>query len=126
MVLVFWYALFALFSIAINLSLQWIVLRFYDGFGSLYVAMFFGTLGGLFAKFVLDKKFIFYDTSKGFKSHSKKFFIYSLMGVFTTLLFWGFEISFDYFFDQKFLGATVGLILGYALKFYLDKRFVFV
>ncbi len=51
------------------------------------------------------------------------------MGVFTTLLFWGVEYSFIYFFathTMRYIGAVIGLILGYGCKYLLDKKFVFV
>ena len=57
--------------------------------------MFMGTLAGLVAKYILDKKFIFYHIPTDKKDDVKKFALYSLMGVFTTIIFWGTEIAFD-------------------------------
>ncbi len=128
MSLVFKYSLFAIFSTFINLLVQYISFVFYSGFLSLYLAMFFGTLAGLVAKYLLDKKFIFYYKTEDLKDDSKKFALYSFMGVFTTLIFWGFEIGFDYTFANefaKYLGAIIGLAIGYIVKYFLDKRFVF-
>ena len=90
--------------------------------------MFFGTLTGLIAKYILDKKYIFYYVVKDKKEDSQKFILYSIMGVFTTLIFWGFEIGFDYIFDSeiaKYIGAIIGLSIGYITKYFLDKKFVF-
>jgi putative flippase GtrA len=90
--------------------------------------MFSGTLAGLVVKYILDKKYIFYHMPKNKKEDGIKFLLYSLMGVFTTLIFWGFEIAFDYLSDHKnakYLGAVIGLSIGYIVKYYLDKRFVF-
>jgi putative flippase GtrA len=50
------------------------------------------------------------------------------MGVCTTLIFWMFEISFEYMFEfssAKYYGATIGLSIGYTMKYFLDKKFVF-
>jgi len=50
------------------------------------------------------------------------------MGLATTLIFWGFEFSFHYFFETKemrYLGGVIGLAIGYLTKYHLDKRFVF-
>jgi len=50
------------------------------------------------------------------------------MGVFTTVIFWGFEIGFNYIFTNpqaKYVGAIVGLSIGYIIKYFLDKKFVF-
>lgn len=123
------YIIFAIISTIVNLLTQFISFFIYDGFLSLYIAMTMGTLSGLVVKYVLDKKFIFYCEVKGKKENSKQFFMYSLMGVFTTFIFWGFEIGFDYMFGgeiAKYIGAVIGLSIGYIVKYYLDKRFVFV
>ena len=119
------YIIFAIISIAINLLTQYFVLIFAD---VLCIAMFFGTFLGLITKYFLDKKFIFYYRSKNKIDDGKKFFMYSFFGIFTTLVFWGFEISFDAVFKSdlaKYVGALLGLIIGYILKYFLDKNFVF-
>ena len=128
MFLVLKYSLFALIATIINLFTQFISLAIYSQDFSLYIAMFFGTLTGLIAKYILDKKYIFYYVVKDKKENSQKFILYSIMGVFTTLIFWGFEIGFDYIFDSeiaKYIGAIIGLSIGYITKYFLDKKFVF-
>lgn len=128
MFLVLKYSLFALIATIINLFTQFISLAIYSQNFSLYIAMFFGTLTGLITKYILDKKYIFYYVVKDKKEDSQKFILYSIMGVFTTLIFWGFEIGFDYIFDSeiaKYIGAIIGLSIGYITKYFLDKKFVF-
>ena len=128
MFLVLKYSLFALIATIINLFTQFISLAIYSQDFSLYIAMFFGTLTGLIAKYILDKKYIFYYVVKDKKEDSQKFILYSIMGVFTTIIFWGFEIGFDYIFDSeiaKYIGAIIGLSIGYITKYFLDKKFVF-
>lgn len=128
MLLVLKYSFFALIATIINLFTQFISLAIYSQDFSLYIAMFFGTLTGLIAKYILDKKYIFYYVVKDKKEDSQKFILYSIMGVFTTLIFWGFEIGFDYIFDSeiaKYIGAIIGLSIGYITKYFLDKKFVF-
>lgn len=128
MLFVFKYSFFALIATIINLFTQFISLAIYSQDFSLYIAMFFGTLTGLIAKYILDKKYIFYYVVKDKKEDSQKFILYSIMGVFTTLIFWGFEIGFDYIFDSeiaKYIGAIIGLSVGYITKYFLDKKFVF-
>ncbi len=123
------YALFALISTLVNLSFQWISFKIYSGFLSLYIAMIVGTLAGLVIKYILDKKWIFYHTPKDKKDDAKKFFLYSFMGVFTTIIFWGTEMLFYYFVDidgSQYIGGAIGLTVGYIVKYFLDKRFVFV
>ncbi|MEA2019174.1 MAG: GtrA family protein [Campylobacterota bacterium] len=124
----FWYIVFAIISTIINLSFQYLSFLVYEGIYSLYIAMFIGTLAGLVLKYILDKKYIFFHETKTKKENSIKFFLYSLMGVFTTIIFWGFEIGFDYMFESqnaKYIGAVIGLTIGYIVKYYLDKKFVF-
>ena len=128
MFLVLKYSLFALIATIINLFTQFISLAIYSQDFSLYIAIFFGTLTGLIVKYILDKKYIFYYVVKDKKEDSQKFILYSIMGVFTTLIFWGFEIGFDYIFDSeiaKYIGAIIGLSIGYITKYFLDKKFVF-
>ena len=123
------YIIFAVFSTLFNLLFQYFSFAIYMGWGSLYMAMFVGTLVGLVVKYILDKKFIFYHEVKDKKEDAKKFALYSLMGVFTTIIFWVTEISFDYFWkdpNAKYFGAVIGLSIGYVIKYFLDKRFVFI
>ena len=123
------YIIFAVISTLFNLLFQYFSFTLYSGFASLYVAMFFGALAGLIVKYVLDKKFIFYHEVKDKKDDVRKFTLYSLMGVFTTIIFWGTEIAFDALSQDpnaKYLGAVIGLSIGYIIKYFLDKRFVFI
>ena len=123
------YGIFAAISTLVNLLFQWISFRIYAGFGSLYTAMAVGTLAGLLVKYVLDKKWIFYHTPKDRRDDAKKFVLYSFMGIFTTIIFWGTEMLFYYlvrFPGSQYVGGALGLTIGYILKYFLDKRFVFV
>lgn len=125
---VFWYIVFAGLSTVVNLGCQYLSFALYSGIFSLYIAMSIGTLSGLITKYTLDKKYIFFHNPKNKKDEGKKIFLYSLMGLFTTFIFWGFEIGFDYCFESenaKYLGAFIGLGIGYIVKYQLDKRFVF-
>lgn len=124
----FKYILFAIASTLVNLFFQYLSFAFYNGYLDLYLAMFVGTFAGLVLKYILDKKYIFYHKPKNKKDDGKKFLLYSLMGVFTTFIFWGFEIGFDAIFENefaKYIGAVIGLSIGYVVKYFLDKKFVF-
>lgn len=128
MTVAFKYALFAILAMAVNIGSQYISFNIYDGPSGIYVAMFWGTLTGLIVKYVLDKRYIFRFHSTGLKEDTVKFFLYSLMGLFTTMIFWGFELFFYVVFpyeSSKYVGAIIGLIIGYNVKYHLDKRFVF-
>lgn len=127
--LAFKYSIFAAISTLVNLIFQWLSFSTYHGVGALYVAMFIGTLAGLVAKYVLDKKWIFYHIPKDRKDDAQKFILYSFMGVFTTTIFWGTEMMFYYLIpntNAKYVGAVIGLTIGYILKYFLDKKYVFI
>jgi len=123
------YASFAVIATLVNIGTQYMVLMVYHHLLSLYIAMGCGTLVGLFIKYVLDKKFIFYYTTRAKTEDIQKFILYSFMGVFTTLIFWATEILFNNLIPyewSKYLGAVIGLTIGYITKYFLDKKFVFV
>ncbi len=122
------YSVFALAAITINLATQWLGLHLYRGPLALPVAMAGGTAAGLATKYVLDKRWIFYDPEIGLRTHMRKFLLYSVMGVATTILFWGTELAFDAISVDgrlRFVGGAIGLVAGYALKYRLDNWFVF-
>ena len=55
--------------------------------------------------------------------------LYSCMGVFTTVIFWGTETGFNAVFESsnaKYIGAVIGLTIGYIMKYFLDRKFVFI
>jgi putative flippase GtrA len=129
MSLVTLYTVFAVIATLVNLLVQELSLLIYSDRFALYVAILAGTLAGLYTKFILDKRYIFRFQTEGLGEHGKHFLLYSLMGVFTTMIFWGMELSFDYFFQTKlmrYVGAVLGLSIGYWVKYQLDKRFVFI
>lgn len=122
------YAAFALVATLANLAMQRLVLSFGSGGWNFLAAMVLGTLVGLVIKYVLDKRCIFDDRSKGVKDNGLKFSLYSATGVLTTGLFWGTEALFWVVGQtQAWLetGAVIGLGAGYILKYRLDRRFVF-
>ncbi|MEM1386072.1 MAG: GtrA family protein [Pseudomonadota bacterium] len=95
---------------------------------ALVPAILVGTIVGLLVKYPLDKRYIFFDTSRGAKAQSERFALYTATAVFTTLVFWGMEITFWLIWLSDFMrevGAVLGLTIGYVAKFQLDKRFVF-
>jgi putative flippase GtrA len=120
------YTAFAVIATGVNLSLQWLSLRFYQGPLYLPVAMVLGTCAGLVAKYLLDKNWIFNQRDNSAATHLRKFSGYALTGVATTALFWGCELAFNAIGPAwRFPGAALGLAIGYAAKYRLDRRFVF-
>lgn len=124
------YVLFALLSTAVNLGTQQIAVMALTGRVGpvLPASLLAGTAAGFVAKYLLDKNFIFLDRSADGREEARKVVLYGFFSVFTTLLFWGTEIGFFRLFgsvEAKYAGAVLGLGLGYALKFLLDRRFTF-
>lgn len=122
------YCLFAVIATAINLGTQWLVLLVNQSNLWILAALFCGTATGLVAKYVLDKRWIFYYQTSNAKDDAHRFSLYTLMGLATTVIFWGMELGFHYLLDEayaKYLGGAIGLSIGYYVKYQLDKRFVF-
>ncbi len=127
--LVIKYGFFAIIAIAVNIGAQNIVLMVYNKEYSLYLAMVVGVFFGLVAKYILDKKYIFYYKVQNYADNMQKFILYSFFGGITTCIFFGFELLFNSLFGfggAKFIGAAVGLSIGYFIKYHLDKKFVFI
>ncbi len=122
------YCSFAIVAIGGNIASQDMTIRLYRGPGSIPVSVLVGTLVGLAVKFVLDKRFIFEHETDGVQEDAVLFVQYAAMGTVTTAIFWSFEFGFAATFEGdglRYLGGIIGLILGYALKYELDRRYVF-
>lgn len=126
--LVLRYTAFALLAGATNLAVQAAAMALYQGPYALVLAMVAGTIAGLVPKFLLDKYWIFYDRAPGVARGFRQLILYGLLSVVTTLLFWVFEVVFHWLGDGgplRYVGAALGLGLGYWLKYQMDKRWVF-
>ena len=122
------YSIFALIATGVNLLSQFGVFQIYNGKFSIYIAIAFGTGTGLITKYILDKKYIFYYQTENLQHDIQKFIVYSIMGVLTTIVFWGTEFAFHFLLSQqwaKYLGGMLGLFIGYIIKYNLDKKYVF-
>ena len=122
------YTIFAILATAANIGSQDITIRLYDGRFAVFLSVMMGTGVGLITKYLLDKRYIFKYKTRDMAHDTRTFTLYSLTGVFTTIIFWGFEFSFAYFFHTKelrYIGGIIGLGIGYLIKYRLDKHFVF-
>lgn len=127
------YALFAAIATGANLGAQAavhaVVPPAQGATGAAYwVALVFGTGVGLVVKYLLDKRWIFDDRSRGLAAHGRRFSLYTLMGVATTAIFWGTQTAFFVAFGTQaalYAGGAGGLGVGYLVKYLLDRRFVF-
>lgn len=128
MTLVLRYTGFAVVAVIVNLAVQRIVLLGGESGVWFTLAMGAGTLAGLVVKYILDKRWIFFDRTAGAAAQGKQFGLYSLMGVATTVIFWATETTFWLIWGTDFAreaGAVIGLTIGYVTKYQLDRRFVF-
>ena len=127
-VLVMRYACFAVIATIANLAVQRLVLTGGNSTVMFMSAVAAGTIVGLVIKYVLDKRWIFMDTATGAAAHGKKFGLYTVMGIVTTVIFWGTETAFWFVWQTDLMretGAVIGLAVGYVVKYNLDRRFVF-
>jgi len=122
------YAAFAAMSIAVNIGTQMGALALYGGPYAIPASVALGTLTGLVAKYVLDKRWIFAHRSRDSAHEARTFLLYGAMGVVTTGVFWGTEYAFHRMFQtdaMRYVGGVIGLAVGYLLKYILDRRYVF-
>lgn len=122
------YALLAALATICNIAAQDAFLLVYSGPYDIFLSVLAGTAAGLIVKYVLDKRYIFRFKADNMAHDGRIFVLYSLMGVFTTAIFWGFELTFHLMLQtdaMRYLGGAIGLAIGYLVKYELDKRFVF-
>jgi putative flippase GtrA len=122
------YTVFSAVATVANLLAQRVILAYDQSLVGFVAAVGVGTAVGLIAKYILDKHWIFYDDTTGFKSHGQKLFLYAATGLITTLIFWGTETAFWLVWHADLMreaGAIVGLTVGYVIKYQLDRRYVF-
>lgn len=123
------YVFFAALSTLANIASQWAAASLAAGLRhEIYLSMAVGTVVGLVVKYVLDKRWIFRYTTRDRLHDARTFLLYTAMGGFTTVIFWGTELAFEWVFDapsMRYVGAIIGLTVGYIVKYHLDRRFVF-
>jgi putative flippase GtrA len=122
------YSLFALISTAANIGAQDVWERLWPGPWPIATSVCAGTAVGLIVKYVLDKRYIFCYQTTGALHDGRTFALYVVMGLLTTAIFWGLEGAFHALFatrEMRYLGGVIGLTIGYAAKYRLDKHFVF-
>jgi putative flippase GtrA len=121
------YVLFAIVSTAANLLTQEIVFQLAPAM-QLAFSILAGTVVGFAVKYVLDKNWIFYDAYTSHAHEIRKVTLYGAFSILTTIVFWGVEVAFWAVWQTKlakYTGAVLGLAIGYAAKYCLDRAFVF-
>jgi putative flippase GtrA len=121
------YVMFAIVAGLMNLLTQALVFRV-SPIEPLALSILAGTAVGFAVKYVLDKHWIFFDETIALRHEVNKVFLYGLFSAATTLVFWGFELSFLAIGKTefaKYLGAVIGLAVGNFAKYFLDREFTF-
>lgn len=121
------YLLFVVIATAANLGAQALVFPLAP-VQPLALSMLAGTGVGFVVKYLLDKRWIFFDGYHGPAKEARKIFLYGAFSVAMTLIFWGFELGFLKVFGTdtaKYAGAVIGLAIGNFLKYLLDSNFTF-
>ena len=122
------YAAFAALSIAVNLGSQWMINIVARGEVGVIVSLVIGTLAGVLVKYSLDKRYIFRYRTGSAVQEVRTFVVYALVSGVTTIIFWGFELGFGAAFQSaaaRYLGGGIGLVIGYIVKYALDKKYTF-
>lgn len=126
--LVIVYSVLAVVATTLNILSQAAVIRVYSGENSIIVSMAIGTIIGLVAKYVLDKRYIFCVPKTSLRKDAFIFGLYMATGLVTTAIFWCVELGFYYVYEtstMRYLGGVIGLSIGYYCKYQLDRRYVF-
>jgi putative flippase GtrA len=121
------YVAFAIVATFANLAAQEAVIRLSPA-APLTLSILTGTAVGFFLKYLLDKKWVFGDGYSDRRQELQKITLYGVFSVLTTLVFWSLEVAFWVIWRTdlaKYTGAVLGLAIGYAAKFMLDRTFVF-
>ncbi len=121
------YFLFAIISTLVNLISQFFTFSLLDYEYEIYIAIANGTIAGLLVKYLLDKYYIFNLNVREYSSKNT-FVPYIFTSILTTIIFWFTELWFIKYIQisyTEYIGAMVGLSIGYTLKYFLDRSFVF-
>ena len=128
------YIIFAFISSFVNFLAQkatlWGISSFLENDKmELLIAQICGLGSGFVLKYFLDRAFVFNDKEIGSKAEeTKKVSLYALMSVFTTFIFMGVQWCVFFMAGKERasdVGLVIGLLIGYTVKYFLDKRFVF-
>jgi len=123
------YSAFAGIATLVNLGTQALVVLWSHTAVALVVSVLAGTASGLAVKYWLDKHYIFRFVTRDLSHDGRLFALYTTMGGVTTIIFWGMEFLFQHLYQtdvMRYTGGALGLVIGYLVKYQLDKRFVFV
>ena len=112
-----------------DISVQTTSISAYSGFYALEVSLLIGKVLGLLLSYLLKKCYVFSIKWNNILHDGKLFMLYSLMGIFITVIVWGVKYIFYLIFTSGMIrnvGKVIGLAIGFYLKYQLNKKFVFL
>jgi positive regulator of sigma E activity len=123
------YTIIALSASALNLLLQAAISWLYQGPLAVEASMVLATGLVLPLKYSIERRVIFEFQPASLLHDAKLFYLYTMVSVFTVLIFWCTEYAFHLIFRDdamRYIGGAVGLAISFYSKYRLDKQFVFV
>ena len=123
------YTVIALSASALNLLLQAVISWLYTGPLAVEASMVLATGLVLPLKYSIERRVIFEFQPASLLHDAKLFYLYTMVSVFTVLIFWCTEYAFHLIFRDdamRYVGGAVGLAISFYSKYRLDKQFVFV
>ena len=123
------YTAIAISASVLNLLLQAVISLFYNGPLAVEVAIILATGLVLPLKYSIEKRVIFEFQPTSLRHDARLFYFYTMVSVFTVLIFWCTEYAFHVIFRSeamRYLGGAIGLAISFVAKYRLDRKFVFV
>lgn len=123
------YTAIAIAASALNLLLQAVISWIYEGPLEVELSMVVATGLVLPLKYSVEKRLIFAFEPDSLLHDAKLFYLYTIVSVFTVLIFWCTEYAFHLIFREdamRYVGGAIGLAISFYSKYRLDRHFVFV
>ncbi len=123
------YTTIATAATTLNLLLQALISWMYEGPLEVEASMVIATGLVLPLKYSVEKRMIFQFQPDSLLHDAKLFYLYTLVSVFTVLIFWSTEYAFHLIFRDeamRYVGGAIGLAMSFYTKYRLDRHFVFV
>lgn len=123
------YWIFVALSILLNILIQDTVLYIFgETKKTILLSIFVSIIIVFIFKYIMDKKYVYKYNIKQ-RVDKKSLILYLFFSIATTLLFFLVEfiviVSFADFKYKVEVGSTIGLLLGYTIKFKLDQKITF-
>lgn len=123
------YSFFVVISTLLNLLFQYC--RFF-ALCRLWLSLcgyIFWNIGRAGYQVCIGYEIYFSHTTTDKADDAKKFVLCAFKEVFTTIIFWGTELTFNAVFKSpytKYVGAVTGMAVGYVINYFLEKKYDFI